>query len=149
MTPIFIIIGLVLNGILAHIIGNVAKDRKIGYNTAFLVSFLLSPLIGLLLVIASVPLTEAERGSSETDKAPQTSSPIGFLKPVPILLLIIHNLSFISVRTFFAVIGAFCFGKKVEVQFSENGLSKDNLIVIGIAIVSVICLFLLAHLDLL
>ena len=70
MTPIFIIIGLVLNGILAHIIGNVATDRKIGYNTAFLVSFLLSPLIGLLLVIASVPLTEAERdrlsyGSSE------------------------------------------------------------------------------------
>ena len=109
MTPIFIIIGLVLNGILAHIIGNVAKDRKIGYNTAFLVSFLLSPLIGLLLVIASVPLTEAERGSSETDKALQTK----------------------------------------EVQFSENGLSKDNLIVIGIAIVSVICLFLLAHLDLL
>ena len=113
MTPIFIIIGLVLNGILAHIIGNVAKDRKIGYNTAFLVSFLLSPLIGLLLVIASVPLTEAERdrlsygSTAETAKAPQK-----------------------------------------EVQL-ENGLSKDNLMVIAISIVSVICLFLLAHLDLL
>jgi len=97
-----IIIALVINTTAAHIIGNVAKDRKIGYNNAFLVSFILSPLLGILIVIASPRIT-AETATTQTK----------------------------------------------EVQFSENGLSKDNLIVIGIGIVSVICLFLLAHLDLL
>jgi hypothetical protein len=97
-----IIIALAINATVAHIIGNVAKDRKIGYNAAFLASFLLSPLLGILIVIAS-PLNTAE--------APKTP--------------------------------------KEEVQFSENGLSKDSLILIGIGIVSAICLFLLAHLDLL
>ena len=103
MTTFIIIIGLVINAAVAHIIGNVAKDRKIGYNTAFLLSFLLSPLLGILIVLAS-PMN-----TGETAKAPQVK----------------------------------------EVQFSENGLSKENLIVIGIGIVSVICLFLLVHLDLL
>lgn len=98
-----IIIALAINATVAHIIGNVAKDRKIGYNAAFLASFLLSPLLGILIVIAS-PLN-----TTETTKAPQNK----------------------------------------EVQFSENGLSKDTLIVIGIGIVSVICLFLLVHLNLL
>jgi len=103
METFIIIIGLVINAAVAHIIGNVAKDRKIGYNTAFLLSFLLSPLLGILIVLAS-PMN-----TGETAKAPQAK----------------------------------------EVQFSENGLSKENLIVIGIGIVSVICLFLLVHLDLL
>jgi hypothetical protein len=53
MTTILIIIVLIINAVVAHIIGNVAKDRKIGYNTAFLLSFLLSPLLGIRIVIAS------------------------------------------------------------------------------------------------
>lgn len=60
-----ILVGLVINGIVAHIIGNIAVDRKIGYNTAFWVSFLLSPIIGLLMVAASVPLTSEDRERSK------------------------------------------------------------------------------------
>jgi len=52
-----IIIALIINAIIANIVGKVGKTKEIGYNTAFFVSFLLSPLIGLLLVIASNPLT--------------------------------------------------------------------------------------------
>lgn len=100
MTAILIIIGLIINTVVAHIIGNVAKDRKIGYNTAFLISFLLSPLLGILIVIAS-PLNTTE----------------------------IVN-------------------ERKEIQFSQ-GLSQENLIIIGIGIVSVICLFCLVHFDLL
>lgn len=69
-----IILGLIINGVIAHIVGNVGKDKKIGYSTSFWVSFLLSPLIGLLLVIASVPLSEREIEELNNDK-PTTIKP--------------------------------------------------------------------------
>jgi hypothetical protein len=45
---------LIINAILSHLIGTLGKEKKIGYNTSFLVSFFFSPLIGLLMVIASI-----------------------------------------------------------------------------------------------
>ena len=75
MTAILIIIVLIINAAVAHIIGNVAKDRKIGYNTAFLLSFLLSPLLGILIVIAS-PLIEPGVVKTGTSKTQPDERPI-------------------------------------------------------------------------
>jgi MFS family permease len=47
-----------ISGIIAHFIGKIGVDRKIGYSGAFWFSFLLGPLIGILVVIASPKLTE-------------------------------------------------------------------------------------------
>jgi cytosine/uracil/thiamine/allantoin permease len=68
-----ILIGLGLNVLLAHVIANLGKEKKIGYKTAFLLSFLLSPLIGLLAVIASVkregePVKKIRQKLEKSDK---------------------------------------------------------------------------------
>lgn len=100
MTTILIITVLIINAAVAHIIGNVAKDRKIGYNTAFLLSFLLSPLLGILIVIAS-PLIEpgvVKTGTSKTQP---------------------------------------------DEKEYKDGLSKEDLIVITIGLVTTACLFIL------
>lgn len=41
--------------VLSFIIGSLGKDKKIGFGGAFLVSLFFSPIIGLLVVIASSP----------------------------------------------------------------------------------------------
>ena len=61
MEILFITVGLIINGIVANIIGNLGKEKKIGYWTSFWVSFLLTPILGVLLVIASRPITEIEK----------------------------------------------------------------------------------------
>lgn len=58
---IILIIAIVVNVILANLIAKQGEDRKIGYTNSFLVSLLLTPLIGLLLVIASMPLSNEEK----------------------------------------------------------------------------------------
>ncbi len=60
-----LIVGLVINGIVANIIGKIGKDKKIGYGTSFWVSFLLTPILGILMVIASQPITEKEKREKE------------------------------------------------------------------------------------
>jgi hypothetical protein len=47
------IIGIVLNVIIARIIAKSASHKKIGYWTVFFVSLFFTPLVALLLVIAS------------------------------------------------------------------------------------------------
>lgn len=73
MEIFIVIVGLVINGIIANIIGKIGSDKKIGYSTAFWVSFLLTPLLGILMVIASQPITEKERTDTE-QKTHQTAS---------------------------------------------------------------------------
>lgn len=58
---LIILIVLIANAILSHVIAKQGEDRKIGYTNSFLVSFVFSPLIGLLLVIASKELTNEEK----------------------------------------------------------------------------------------
>lgn len=48
-----IILGIILNTILSHLVAKTGEKKDVGYNTVFWVSFLFSPLIGLLLSIAS------------------------------------------------------------------------------------------------
>ena len=100
MTVILIIIVLIINAVVAHIIGNVAKDRKIGYNTAFLLSLLLSPLLGILIVIASPLVAPGDVKTGESKTQPD------------------------------------------EKEY-KDGLSKEDLIVITIGLVTTACLFIL------
>jgi len=65
---IIIIITLFTNLILSHIVGNLGKEKKIGYNTPFLVSFFFSPLIGLLMVIASVQSENYKQDNKDDNK---------------------------------------------------------------------------------
>ena len=55
-----IVIGIVTNLFLSHLVGKNGENRQIGYGTSFLVSFLFSPLIGLLLVLTSKELPESK-----------------------------------------------------------------------------------------
>jgi len=59
-TTILIIICLVINIIISNIIGKLGKEKKVGFKTAFWISFFLGPIIGLLIVIASVPINKEE-----------------------------------------------------------------------------------------
>lgn len=51
---------LLVNGVIAHFVGKLADERRLGYGTGFMLSFLLSPVLGLLFTIASQPLTQDE-----------------------------------------------------------------------------------------
>lgn len=51
----FIFIGLIINAIVAHIIAKIGDEKSIGYQTTFLICFLLTPLLGVLIVIAAGP----------------------------------------------------------------------------------------------
>jgi Na+-driven multidrug efflux pump len=53
MITLLIILGIILNTILSHLVATTGEKKDIGYNTVFWTSFLFSPLIGLLLSIAS------------------------------------------------------------------------------------------------
>jgi uncharacterized protein YacL len=61
MEILFIAIGLIINGIISNIIGKLGEQKRIGYNTAFWSSFLLSPILGILFVIASTTLNDTEK----------------------------------------------------------------------------------------
>ena len=62
---ISIVVGLIINAIIAGLIGKLGREKKIGYRTSFWVSFLLSPIIGILMVIASVPLSNEDKAESK------------------------------------------------------------------------------------
>ena len=72
---LIIVIVLIANAILSHVIAKQGEDRKIGYTNSFLVSFVFSPLIGLLLVIASKELTI----QNHTETKPPVKDEIWFL----------------------------------------------------------------------
>ena len=55
-----LVIVVIINGIISHLVGKNGKSRKIGYDTSFFVSFFLSPIIGLLLVLSSKNLSDDE-----------------------------------------------------------------------------------------
>jgi hypothetical protein len=71
MSILFItVVALTVNGILSHIVAGTAREKKIGYSTTFWVSFLLSPLFGLLLSIASPVDTKVEKEVEKTEPEP-------------------------------------------------------------------------------
>ena len=55
---VFALVMFIVNLLVSIQIGKLGKEKKIGYNTAFWLSFLLTPIIGLLAVIASIPKKE-------------------------------------------------------------------------------------------
>jgi hypothetical protein len=72
---LFILITLIANTILSHVIAKQGEDRKIGYSTAFLISFFFTPLIGILIVIASKEVNT----QSQTETKPIKNDEIWFL----------------------------------------------------------------------
>ena len=57
---------LIVNGVIAHFVGKLADERRLGYAAGFLISFLLSPVLGLLFTIASQTLTADELAQRNT-----------------------------------------------------------------------------------
>lgn len=87
---LIILIGFSINIAVAHIIGNVAKDRKIW------ISLLLSPIIGILFAVASKPIaTEKiaqENDQKEEDRlAFEKIMAIVILGSISVLLMIFFN----------------------------------------------------------
>ena len=61
MTLAFIfVIALILNLFISNEVGKVAETRELGREKGFWISFLLSPILGLLFVLASRPLTDEQ-----------------------------------------------------------------------------------------
>jgi hypothetical protein len=58
---LYIVIGIIVNTFISHLVGINGKNREIGYFTSFIVSFLFSPIIGLLLVLTSKEIQESEK----------------------------------------------------------------------------------------
>ena len=64
---IIIILALLTNLIISFFVAGQGKFRKIGYTKSFWISFLFSPIIGLLMVGASLPLSENEINAAEIE----------------------------------------------------------------------------------
>ena len=61
MTLAFIfVIALILNLFISNEVGKVAETRELGREKGFWISFFLSPILGLLFVLASRPLTDEQ-----------------------------------------------------------------------------------------
>lgn len=58
---ILLVLVLALLLFIANIIGKLGSEREIGYSTPFWISLLFTPLIGILIVIASRPLTVVDK----------------------------------------------------------------------------------------
>jgi phosphate/sulfate permease len=54
------VIALVANLFISNEVGKVAQTRELGRKKAFWISFILSPILGLLFVLASLPLTQEQ-----------------------------------------------------------------------------------------
>lgn len=99
---VFALVMFIVNLLVSIQIGKLGKEKKIGYNTAFWLSFLLTPIIGLLAVIASIPKTEEtqkeepkvyttefiEKGELEADNTPRIIMVLWVLAILVILYLI-------------------------------------------------------------
>ena len=60
MNPSIIILALIINGIISVVVANAAKQRQIGSLKVFLISFLLTPILGMFVTAMSPRLTEEE-----------------------------------------------------------------------------------------
>ena len=60
MNTSIIILALIINGIISVVVANAAKQRQIGSLKVFLISFLLTPILGMFVTAMSPRLTEEE-----------------------------------------------------------------------------------------
>jgi hypothetical protein len=59
-----IVIALIINAIISAVVASAAKSRQIGSTSAFWISFLLTPILGMFMVAMSPQLTSEEMKSS-------------------------------------------------------------------------------------
>ena len=57
-------IALIINAIISAVVASAAKSRQIGSTSAFWISFLLTPILGMFMVAMSPQLTSEEIESS-------------------------------------------------------------------------------------
>lgn len=57
---IIFVIALIINLVISNEVGKVAETRELGREKGFWISFLLSPILGLLFVLASRPLSDEQ-----------------------------------------------------------------------------------------
>lgn len=57
---IIFVIALIINLVISNEVGKVAETRELGREKGFWISFLLSPVLGLLFVLASRPLSDEQ-----------------------------------------------------------------------------------------
>lgn len=62
--PLFILtllFGIVSGCLLAVLVGFIGRRRRIGFGWAFIISLILTPLVGLIVTLLADPLPESER----------------------------------------------------------------------------------------
>lgn len=89
----------IISVLFSYFVGKMGEKRQIGFINSFLISLFLSPIIGLLVVAASIPLTKEELNLKENIEKNEES------KNIPdgmkfLLVIIILILLFISIKTF-------------------------------------------------
>lgn len=103
MILFIVTVSLIINGVLSHVVAGTAREKKIGYSTTFWVSFLLSPLFGLLLSIASPVDTTPKVVEVEKPKVKKVidiSSPDYVEKPEDRGAVIMFNLFVFAIVVF-------------------------------------------------
>ncbi len=62
MTLLVIIFGLISGSLFSVLVGLVGSGRRIGFGAAFLISLILTPLVGLIITLLSEPIYGKESG---------------------------------------------------------------------------------------
>lgn len=61
MTFLTLLFGLLSGSLLAVLVGIIGSHRRIGFGWSFLISLILTPVVGLIVVLVSEPLPGADR----------------------------------------------------------------------------------------
>lgn len=61
MSPLVLIFGLLSGSLLSVLVGMLGSRRRIGFGWAFLLSWIFTPIVGLIVTLLTDPLPDCER----------------------------------------------------------------------------------------
>jgi hypothetical protein len=73
---LYLILSILINLLLSHFVAKSALDRKIGYNTAFLLGIFFSFFVSAIITITSVPLTLIDSSLSKDVNNSKSNRPL-------------------------------------------------------------------------
>ncbi|MFI3304470.1 MAG: hypothetical protein SNF68_08515 [Rikenellaceae bacterium] len=88
MTLLVLIFGALSGTLLSVFVGLIGRNRRIGFGIAFLLSILLTPLVGLIITLLSEPLPQGYRGG-ELGCIGTSLGIIGFIFLIPLILALL------------------------------------------------------------
>lgn len=93
MSPLVLIFGLLSGSLLSVLVGMLGSRRRIGFGWAFLLSWIFTPIVGLIVTLLTDPLPDCERrwGCIGTVVAL-----LGFLSLIVFLLLLLSGGALLS-----------------------------------------------------